>query len=81
MTRILLADEMDLVTCGARFVLLDYPDWTVVGECHSLADTLKQLETKTVDVVLCGAQIDPFCDTLSLVERLRSAAPPDPALS
>ncbi|MEO8396271.1 MAG: hypothetical protein ABI700_24985, partial [Chloroflexota bacterium] len=69
MTRILIADEMDLVTRGARYVLQDYSDWIVVGECHSLADTLSQLRTMTVDVVLCGEQIDPFCDALGLVER------------
>lgn len=75
MTRILIADEMDLVTRGARYVLQDYSDWIVVGECHSLADTLSQLRTMTVDVVLCGEQIDPFCDALGLVERLKTVAP------
>lgn len=75
MAQILLADEMDLVTRGARSVLLDCPDWTVVGECHSLSETLKQLSLSAVEVVICGEQIDPSYDALSLVERLRSAAP------
>lgn len=75
MAQILLADEMDLVTRGARSVLLDFPDWTVAGECHSLNEALQQLSLSVVDVVICGEQIDPSYDVLSLVERLRSAAP------
>lgn len=75
MAHILLADEMDLVTHGARSVLLINPAWTVVGECHSLNDTLKQLDPAAVDVVVCGEQLDPGYDALRLVERLRTAAP------
>ena len=75
MVQIVLADEMDLVTRGARSVLLDFPDWTVAGECHSLNEALKQLRLSVADVVICGEQIDPGYDALSLVERLRSAAP------
>ena len=66
---------MDLVTHGARSVLLDNPAWTVVGECHSLNDTLKQLDPAVVDVVICGEQLDPGYDALRLVERLRTEAP------
>ncbi len=74
-THILLADEMDLVTQGARAVLLDNPAWTVVGECHSLNDLLRQLDPAVVDVVICGEQLDPGYDALRLVERLRTAVP------
>jgi DNA-binding NarL/FixJ family response regulator len=72
---ILLADEMDLVTYGARIVLLNNPTWTVVGECHSLNDTVRQLDPSVVDVVVCGEQLDPGYDALRLVERLRAEAP------
>jgi DNA-binding NarL/FixJ family response regulator len=75
LAHILLADEMDLVTHGARSVLLNHPGWTVVGECHSLNDMLKQLAATVVDVVVCGDEIDPGYDAISLVERLRSEAP------
>lgn len=75
MAYVLLADEMDLVTRGAQSILLNNPEWKVVGEYQSLGDTLKRLDATMVDVVICGDQLDPGCDAFALVERLRTAAP------
>lgn len=75
MAQILLADEMDLVTHGARSVLLNTPEWTVVGEYQSLSGALKQMGTAVVDVVVCGEEIDPGYDPLTLVEMMQATAP------
>ena len=72
---ILLADEMDLVTQGARFVLRDFPAWTVVGEYHTLTDTVNHLASEAVDVIVCGEQIEPLYDPFSLLKRLQLGAP------
>lgn len=73
MVRILLADEMDLVTGGARGVLTDHTEWQVIGENHTLDDTLHQLAMNEVDIVLCGEHLDPAQDALSLAVHLRTA--------
>ena len=75
MVGILLADEMDLVTSGARSVLMDHPEWQVMGEHHTLTDTLHQLSLNEIDVVLCGEHLDPAQDALSLVVQLRITVP------
>lgn len=80
MPQILIADEMDLVTDGARLALQDKPDWIVTGEYHTLTDAIQHLETVGVDVIICGDQIDPLYNAFHLVDRLQSTAPHAPVV-
>ena len=60
--RIALADDMDLVTHGARLALAARGDWRIVGEYQSLRELEQAIEAQPVDVIVCGQTLDPALD-------------------
>lgn len=72
---ILIADEMDLATRGARIVLESERGWFIDGEYQALADLLTAVEAQPPDIIICGEHLDPEVDSLSLIDQLVDAAP------
>ena len=69
--RILIADDMDLVTHAIRATLERTSAWAVIGECHALDEVQFTLQQQRIDVLICGQQLDPALDALSLLDQLR----------
>ena len=74
-TRILLADEADLVLLGAQTILKDRPEFEVVYSARSADDLLEAARRCLPEVILFNERLDPWIDVLALVERLKHAAP------
>jgi len=75
MTRIVLADDVDLVLVGLQTVLQRSPDNEIVGTYHSREELLKGLTKAAADVVIVSDRIDPECGTLSLIAQVQAVAP------
>ncbi len=72
MTRILIVDEMDLVTHSARLALAVDPGWQVIGEAHTLADALKHLKMDSPDVIITSDAMDHRYSHFRLLDSLLS---------
>jgi DNA-binding NarL/FixJ family response regulator len=51
-TRLLIVDDHASVRAGLRFLLSGEPDFEIVGEAHSVATALHEIETRRPDIVL-----------------------------
>ncbi|MBE2270752.1 MAG: response regulator transcription factor [Anaerolinea sp.] len=69
--RIVVADEMDVVTQGLRVILTEQQRYAVIAECHTLAAVQAVVRAQPVDVIICGQTLDPELDPLRLVDVLR----------
>jgi DNA-binding NarL/FixJ family response regulator len=72
--RIALADDMDLVTHGARLALAARSDWLIAGEYQSLVELGRGIKAQPVDVIVCGQTLDPALDPLQIVGTLQQMA-------
>ncbi|HZC06339.1 MAG TPA: response regulator transcription factor [Ktedonobacterales bacterium] len=68
--RILVADDHPIVRDGLVAVLTTQPDFTVVGEAGSGAETVRQVATLTPDVLLLDLEM-PDGDGAETLRRLR----------
>lgn len=69
--RIVVADEMDVVTQGLRVILTEQQRYAVIAECHTLPAVQAAVKAQPVDVIICGQTLDPELDPLRLVDVLR----------
>jgi len=72
MTSIVLADDMDLVTSGARAALIQRVEWQISAECHALSELDRTLKAQPPEVLVCGDRLDPALDAFKLLALLRS---------
>ena len=75
MVQIVVGHELDLTTRGAVQVLQSGFTWSVIRECHSLAELLKQLAASPPAIIVCSDTLDPAYHAVALLERLQTAAP------
>ncbi len=72
MITVFLLDDHSLVRAGYRLILQQQLDITVVGECHSGEQALKQIRQLKPDIVLCDLHM-PGLSGLEVTERLHKA--------
>ncbi|HMN12621.1 MAG TPA: response regulator transcription factor [Bellilinea sp.] len=73
--KIAIADDMDLAREGMKTILRGRDDFQVVGTYHLLPDLLDALGKLRPDVILLGDRLEPEMDVLTLIERVKAAAP------
>lgn len=73
-TRVLLADDHNLVRAGVRRILESQPGFEVVGEVADGAAALAALATTRPDVLVLDLSM-PGMDGFELLQRARAAAP------
>ena len=73
-TRVLLADDHNLVRAGVRRILESQPGFEVVGEVADGAAALAALATTRPDVLVLDISM-PGMDGFELLQRARAAAP------
>ncbi|MFN7036276.1 MAG: response regulator [Bellilinea sp.] len=72
--RILLADDHAILRSGLRLMLSTQPDWEVVGESASGAETIEKCEQLQPHLVLLDVSM-PGLSGLDILPALRRAAP------
>lgn len=77
--RVLLVDDHPAVRRGARTLIDDQPDMSVVAEARSVAEALDKLE-RPVDVAIIDYHLGDGRDGLSLIPHLKSRQPTARAL-
>lgn len=74
MTRVLIADDHDVVRQGIRLILDNHDEFTVVGEAASIAELLSLLTSVEVDLVLLDLRL-PDGNGISAISSIRATAP------
>lgn len=72
MTRVLIADDHQMVLEGLNVVLSNHPDLQVVKECLNGEEVLEYLKSNTVDVVVLDINM-PKIDGLTCARRIKKA--------
>jgi len=72
MTRLIVADEADLMLLGIRTILQEYPQFKLVDIARDADTLLKQIQATQPHLVLFNERLDPFVDVLLLVERIKT---------
>src|ERR1019366_4107831 len=77
MTRILVADDHQIVRAGLKNLLADYKEFTVAGEAGSGTEALKMVREADWDVVLLDISMPDMngIDTLKQIKRSKPALP------
>ena len=75
MTRIILADEMDLTLIGIQNVLDKSGDYEVVGWFQGERELFMGLRSLSADVAFIGERLDLETDVVQLAEQVRTARP------
>ena len=77
MTRILVADDHQIVRAGLKNLLSEYKEFTVAGEAGSGTDALKMVRESDWDVVLLDISMPDMngIDTLKQIKRSRPDLP------
>ncbi len=74
MTRILIADDHDVVRTGVRRIIEDHPGWTVVAEAANGKDAIAQAITTTPDVAILDYRL-PLIDGIEATRQIRRRVP------
>jgi DNA-binding NarL/FixJ family response regulator len=75
MTRIIIADEMDLTRIGIQSVLNDSREYEVVGCFQGQPELLVGLRSLSAEVALISERLDPETDVVWLAEQVLAAKP------
>lgn len=77
MTRILVADDHQIVRAGLKNLLADYTEFTVAGEAGSGTDTIKMVRDADWDLVLLDISMPDMngVDTLKQIKRSKPDLP------
>jgi two-component system invasion response regulator UvrY len=77
MTRILVADDHQIVRAGLKNLLSDYTEFTVAGEDGSGTDTIKMVRDSDWDIVLLDISMPDMngVDTLKQIKRSKPDLP------
>ena len=74
MTRILIADDHDVVRTGVRHILEDQPGWSVVAEAADGKDAVAQAITTKPDVAILDYRL-PLLDGIEVTRQIRRRVP------
>ncbi len=74
MIRVLIADDHNLIIDGIKTTLADVPDIEIVAEANHGLEVLKELETKSVDIILMDINM-PHLDGLECTKRVTEKFP------
>jgi DNA-binding NarL/FixJ family response regulator len=74
MTRILIADDHDVVRSGVRAILETQPGWEVVGEAADGKDAVNQALATRPDVVVLDYGL-PVLNGIEATRQIRTRAP------
>jgi DNA-binding NarL/FixJ family response regulator len=69
MIKVLIADDHQLIIDGIKTTLADVPDIKIVAEANHGLEVLKELETKSVDIILMDINM-PHLDGLECTKRV-----------
>jgi len=77
MTRILVADDHQIVRAGLKNLLSEYKEFTVAGEASSGADTIKMVRESEWDILLLDISMPDMngVDTLKQIRRSKPGLP------
>lgn len=79
MTRILIADDHDLIREGLRARLEDHPDLEVGGEARTIPELLKLIRAESWDLVIMDLGM-PGGEGLETVQRIHASSPDLPII-
>ena len=74
MTRILLADDHDVVRTGVRHIIEDQPGWSVVAEAADGKDAIAQAAATKPDVAILDYRL-PLIDGIEATRQIRRRVP------
>ena len=74
MTRILIADDHDVVRSGVRSIIEDHAGWTVVAEAADGKDAIAKAIATTPDVAILDHSL-PFINGVQATRQIRLRAP------
>jgi len=74
MTRVLIADDHELIRCGLRQVIEHHPEWEVCDEVITGAQALKRAADLKPDVVIVDINM-PEMDAVGLTRQIRQRLP------
>jgi DNA-binding NarL/FixJ family response regulator len=74
MTRILIADDHDVVRSGVRKILEGQEDWEVVGEADNGKDAVQQALTTRPDIVILDYAL-PLLNGIEATRQIRARVP------
>lgn len=79
MTRILVADDHQIVRAGLKNLLSEYKEFTVAGEAGSGADTIKMVRESEWDILLLDISM-PDMNGVDTLKQIRRSKPHLPVL-
>ena len=74
MTRILIADDHDVVRSGVRHIIEDQPGWSVVAEANNDKDAVAQAIATKPDVAILDYRL-PLLDGIEATRQIRRRVP------
>ncbi len=74
MTRILIADDHDVVRTGVRHIIEDQPGWSVVAEAADGKDAVAQAMATKPDVAILDYRL-PLLDGIEVTRQIRRRVP------
>ena len=74
MTRILIADDHDVVRSGIRRIIEDQPGWSVVAEATNGKDAVAQAMATKPDVAILDYRL-PLIDGIEATRQIRRRVP------
>ena len=74
MTRILIADDHDVVRSGVRHIIEDHPGWSVVAEAADGKDAVAQAIATKPDVAILDYRL-PLLDGIEVTRQIRRRVP------
>ena len=74
MTRILIADDHDVVRSGVRHIIEDQPGWSVVAEAADGKDAVAQAIATKPDVAILDYRL-PLIDGIEATRQIRRRVP------
>jgi len=74
MTRILIADDHDVVRSGVRHIIEDQPGWSVVAEANNGKDAVAQAIATKPDVAILDYRL-PLIDGIEATRHIRRRVP------
>ena len=74
MTRILIADDHDVVRTGVRHIIEDQPGWSVVAEATNGKDAVAQAIATKPDVAILDYRL-PLLDGIEVTRQIRRRVP------